>query len=149
MAVIEPHAPSAQFGFHRVGAAAAHTVVAWRGEFAAWMNSRLDIDDERRSDLILAVDEALSNAAEYAYPDGGEVTLNVQHSPNDARLDIAVSDGGTWRDVDPQTRPLARGRGIPLMRALADQFDLDRGTHGTRVSMVFTRCPGRNGHRRG
>lgn len=151
MAVIEPQAPSAQLGFHRVGVAAPDTVVAWRGEFRAWLNGRLDIDDERRCDVILAVDEALSNAAEYAYTDAhrGEVTLNVRHSPSDARLDIAISDGGRWRDADPQARPLARGRGIPLMQALADHFDLDRGADGTRVKMVFARCPGRGGHRRG
>jgi serine/threonine-protein kinase RsbW len=143
MSVIEPHAPSAQLGFHRVGAAAPATVVAWRSEFAAWLHNQLDLDDERHSDVILAVDEALSNAAEFAYRDTreGEVTLDVRYSHCDARLNIAVSDGGTWRDADPNTRSLARGRGLQLMRALADYFDLEQGSTGTRVKMAFERCP--------
>lgn len=143
MSVIEPHAPSAHLGFRRVGAAVPATVVSWRSELATWLHTQLDLDDERRSDVVLAVDEALSNAAEFAYAGsgGGEVTLEVRHSPRDSRLDIAISDGGTWRHVEQEARPLARGRGIQLMRALADCFDLDHGSHGTRVLMAFERCP--------
>jgi serine/threonine-protein kinase RsbW len=143
MSVIEPHASTAQLGFHRVGAAAPATVVAWRGEFAAWLRNQLKLDDERHSDVILAVDEALSNAAEFAYRDAseGEVTLDVRYSHCDARLNIAVSDRGNWREADPTTRSLARGRGLQLMRALADYFDLEQGSAGTRVKMAFERCP--------
>jgi serine/threonine-protein kinase RsbW len=143
MSIIEPQAPSAHFGFHRVGAAAPATVVAWRSEFAAWLRNRLDLDDERRSDVILAVDEALSNAAEFAYAGAadGDVTLDVRYSRTDARLNIEISDTGTWREIDPAARSLARGRGLQLMRALSDYFDLDQGPHGTRVRMAFEGCP--------
>ena len=143
MSVIEPQAPSAHHGFHRVGAAAPATVVAWRGEFATWLHSRLDLDEERRSDVILAVDEALSNAAEFAYGGCGDgnVTLDVRYFRGDARLNIEVADNGVWYERDPETRSLARGRGIQLMRALSDYFDLDRGTNGTTVRMAFEGCP--------
>lgn len=143
MSVIEPQAPSAHLGFHRVGAAAPATVVTWRREFAAWLHSRLALDDERRSDVVLAVDEALSNAAEFAYAgtDGGDVTLDVRYSDTDARLSVEIADNGTWRATDPAARSLARGRGLQLMRALSDCFDLDQGSEGTRVRMVFDGCP--------
>lgn len=144
MSVTEPQAPSAQLGFHRVGAAAPATVVAWRSEFGAWLHHRLDLDDERHGDVILAVDEALSNAAEFAYAgtDGGDVILDARYSPCDARLNIKISDTGTWREITPETRSLARGRGLQLMRALSDFFDLNHGSGGTRVLMAFERCPG-------
>ena len=144
MSITEPQTPTAQLGFHRVGAAAPATVVAWRSEFATWLHRQLDLDDERRSDVVLAVDEALSNAAEFAYAGtvGGDVTLSVSYTPCDARLDIEVADHGTWRDSDPTTQSLSRGRGLKLMCALSDYFTLDRRTDGTRVLMSFEGCRG-------
>ena len=143
MSVIEPQAPSGQLGFSRVGAAAPATVVAWRGEFGAWLHDHLDLDAERRSDIVLAVDEALSNAAEFAYLNsaGGKVTLDVRYSSHQEQLDIEVSDSGTWRESGPENRSLARGRGIQLMRALSDEFSLQQGSGGTTVLMSFMRCP--------
>lgn len=144
MSVTQPQAPTAHLGFQRVGAAAPTTVVAWRREFASWLHRKLDLDDERRSDVVLAVDEALSNAAEFAYAGtaGGDVTLNVTYTPCDARLDIEVADDGTWRETDPQAQSLSRGRGITLMRALSDYFTLDKRSDGTRVLMSFEGCRG-------
>lgn len=144
MSVTEPQAPAAQLGFHRVGAAAPSTVVAWRNEFTAWLHRQLDLDDERRSDVVLAVDEALSNAAEFAYAGtaGGDITLSVSYSPCDSRLDIEVADDGTWREIDPTAQSLSRGRGLMLMRALSDYFTLDQRSRGTRVLMTFEGCRG-------
>ncbi len=155
MCVIEPQAPSAQHGFRRVGVAAPATVVSFRRELTSWLKFRLDISDERRADIVLAADEALSNAAEFGYPSGrtGDITLEVVYSAADDRLGITVADNGTWREVDVKSRPVSRGRGLLLMEALADRVDIDRGVDGaadeaaadkgTTVVLTFERCPAR------
>lgn len=155
MCVIEPQAPSAQHGFRRVGAAAPATVVSFRHELTGWLQSRLDVSDERRADIVLAADEALSNAAEFAYRHGeaGDITLDVVYSAADESLGITVTDSGTWRDVDVGSRPVSRGRGLLLMEALADRVDIHRGVggaedeamcgKGTTVVLTFQRCPAR------
>lgn len=147
MSLTEPQAPSAQLGYRRVGAAAPATVVSWRRELTDWLQSRLDLGDERRADVVLAADEALSNAAEFAYRNGGsgDMTLEVVYSAADHRLGITVVDGGRWRDVDAERRPLSRGRGLPLMEALADGLHIERGRGGTTVALTFEQCGVRGG----
>ena len=130
-----------------MGAAAPATVVSWRHELTDWLEARLDLGAERRADVVLAVDEALSNSAEFAYRHGGsgDVTLEVAYSAPDERLAITVLDSGTWREVDDTCRPLSRGRGIPLMEALADRLDIERGAAGTTVWLTFEQCRVRRG----
>jgi serine/threonine-protein kinase RsbW len=50
-----------------------------------------------------------------------------------------VTDQGTWRDIDPETTQLRRGRGIPLMEALADRTTVDSSASGTRVCLEWDR----------
>jgi serine/threonine-protein kinase RsbW len=57
-------------------------------------------------------------------------------------LDVKVSDRGRWR---PSMRASAsvpdalRGRGIPLMRVLADDVRIDTSERGTQVSLTWAR----------
>ena len=48
-----------------------------------------------------------------------------------------MTDEGAWRITDAKKRRHTRGRGIPLMRALADQTSIDSSTTGTTVSLVW------------
>jgi serine/threonine-protein kinase RsbW len=97
-----------------------------RIEFAAWLQRRFSLDNGRLSDLVLAVNEALANAAEFAYldtPDQGTITCSASYDDDVDTLDVTVSDHGRWRPTLTSTAPAQyalRGRGIPLMRALAD-----------------------------
>ncbi|BCO65323.1 hypothetical protein MINTM006_52730 [Mycobacterium intracellulare] len=54
-------------------------------------------------------------------------------------LAVTVDDRGLWRQKAPEQRQQQmRGRGIPLMEALADEAVIDRTPHGTRVTLTWT-----------
>jgi serine/threonine-protein kinase RsbW len=136
------HADTAEAQFVRVVAAEARTVSTVRNEFGRWIRAQLALDEERVSDIVLAVNEALANAAEFAYrtfPDAGTVSIEAQHSGATGSLVVVVSDHGVWYDEDP-VRSRTRGRGIPLMRALSDGATIERKPDGTRVRLRFDNC---------
>ncbi len=82
-------------------------------------------------DLVLASGEALANAVEHSASDDGpgEVLLQLD-LPGAGELRVKVRDFGTWREGDAASD---RGRGIALMRALADRVDIERRPTGTAV----------------
>ncbi|WP_372512680.1 ATP-binding protein [Mycobacterium yunnanensis] len=50
-----------------------------------------------------------------------------------------ITDHGRW--VDPTAIVTSRGRGIMLMRAVADDLTIDGRDDGTTVCLHFHRCP--------
>jgi serine/threonine-protein kinase RsbW len=94
-----------------------------RARIAAWAGAAGLVEDTV-DDLVLATHEALANVADHAYPDaerrGGEVV-------------VVVSDRGQWRP--PATDPGWRGRGLVIIRGLAEHVELHRGPTGTAVEM--------------
>ncbi len=68
------------------------------------------------------------------------MTLQVHFDAREGVLLVKVSDHGTWRHVDPADQPNTRGRGIPLMRALADDTTISHTPNGTYVQMRFGDC---------
>lgn len=130
-------------GFVRTGPADAGTVSRMREEFARWLRDGFSLDAERFSDIVLAVYEAMSNVAEFAYPADAQdrpLSVRAQHDVAGDGLVVTVADRGEWRERDPAARAPLRGRGIPLMRALADRFTLEPSDRGTRVDMQFRQC---------
>lgn len=116
-----------------------------RVEFRNWLDRHFTLCAERFSDLVLAVSEALANAAEFAYSDtgdnaGGQRTMDVNavYDANSDTLAVTVKDRGRWRRRTG-TRDNTRGRGIPLMRVLADEADIRGTSHGTQVTLKWTR----------
>lgn len=77
--------------------------------------------------MLLAVNEALANTAEFAYVDGSDGTVDVVavQDPRRNALTVIVSDRGRWRETNPLNGQRRRGRGIPLMRTLADSVVID------------------------
>lgn len=125
----------------RVDSADALTVARMRRELSQWLRTHLALDPDRFNDVLLAANEALTNAAEFAYAGRqGTMTLRARYHPGDATLLVDVSDRGTWRHVEPQSQPNTRGRGIPLMRALADETTISATPNGTNVRMQFRDC---------
>ncbi len=111
-----------------------------RNEFAAWLGQRVELSAIRFSDVVLAVNEALANAAEFAYlKNNGVGTVDVEAVQNSdaATLTVTITDQGCWREPDPTTRGFTRGRGIPLMRALSDDLTIDTSKLGTTVCLRF------------
>lgn len=86
-------------------------------------------------DVVLAVDEAVTNVVEHAYPrECGEVRLRLV-GPGAGVLEVTVSDDGTWRP--PPTDPGFRGRGVQLIHRLADNARITHTPDGTTVSMCW------------
>jgi len=96
------------------------------------------VTEECRSDILLALAEACANAVAHATPaDSYEVTVRI----DDAECDIEVVDAGAGFDHEaplPEVPVLAEsGRGLYIIRSLADDFDLrPNSPSGTLVRFV-------------
>jgi serine/threonine-protein kinase RsbW len=112
-----------------------------RREFSDWLGQYFALDATKASDVVLAVNEAMANAAEFAYVTLARPgTMNVQadYDGTAATLTVTVTDEGAWRTTDAALRQRKRGRGIPLMHALADRATVDSSQTGTRVCLEWT-----------
>ena len=110
-----------------------------RDEFAGWLQRSFRLDAERTSDVVLAINEALANSAEYAYAGvGGFGTMDVHAWHEDGTISVVVADRGVWRSTDTLAETRSRGRGIPLMRALSDRTSIETSADGTRVLMAWS-----------
>jgi anti-sigma regulatory factor (Ser/Thr protein kinase) len=133
---LSPGAAGADFA--RTESADALAVARLRHELSQWLRSHLALDRDRLNDVLLAVNEALTNCAEYAYRGReGTMSLHAHYDDGDGTLLADVSDCGTWRHVDPGAQPNTRGRGLPLMRALSDRMTISWTSEGTSVRMRF------------
>ena len=109
---------------------------ALRRRFRGWIG--VLADDDTADDLALAVYEALANVVDHAYLGHdvpGEMTLTALASSPPAGgllLDVTVSDRGSWRECGD---PGWRGRGLPLMRRLAESTAVMTDAHGTTVTL--------------
>jgi anti-sigma regulatory factor (Ser/Thr protein kinase) len=102
-----------------------------RREVARWAG-RLGLPEEFTDDLVLATYEALANVADHAYPDGkGEARLDLQCVGG--VLEVVVRDRGAWRT--PPTDAGWRGRGLTIIRGLADEVRVQHDGDGTTVRM--------------
>jgi serine/threonine-protein kinase RsbW len=123
-------------------AADAHTVGQTRSDFDSWLRAHFALSAANRIDLMMAVNEAVTNAAEHAYfgsaCGAGSFDIDVNYHAAQDSLTVVIEDRGRWRLPDPATGPLSvRGRGIQLMRALADDVSIGTTSAGTRVRLTW------------
>ncbi len=127
--------------FERFGLVAdAGTVAMARRQFADWLKQFFDLDEVRCSDLVLAINEGLANAAEFAYVSAdrpGTIDICAVHDPQAKTLTVDITDRGTWRTPQTDPAPRTRGRGIPLMETLSDQAIIEPSSAGTRVRLEW------------
>jgi sigma-B regulation protein RsbU (phosphoserine phosphatase) len=104
-------------------------------EFVKQVCARLSLDDGLTRHIRLAVEEAVVNVMEYAYPDGQEGDVTVTAQANATRLKVTISDEG--RHFDPTQKELADvtlsaeersigGLGLLLVRELMDSINYER-----------------------
>lgn len=119
----------------------AYTVGLARTDFARWLQHRLGLTTACRTDLVLAVHEALANAAEHAYaanPGLGCMDVDAHYDPARDTLTVCVEDHGRWRAARTDAAPpRVRGRGLQLMRELAHDTTINTTAQGTRVNMTW------------
>ncbi len=98
----------------------------------------LGIDGALLDDMKLAITEACTNVVVHAYG-GDEGPLAVEMHPGADALTLVVRDQGDG--IRPRLHPestSALGLGLPLMAALADDFEIQGGEEqGTIVRMTF------------
>ena len=97
----------------------------------------IGMPNEKREELVLATYEAMANSVEHAYADlaGAEIELHAARTV-DGLVVVTVTDHGSWKP--PQGSNGIRGRGIPLMKALADDTTITSVDTGTTVTMTWT-----------
>lgn len=116
---------------HRSWPAVPEQLTAIRHQLAGWLTP-LQLTDEETADVVLAVDEAVSNAVDHAYgsDESGRVELTLWTEPG--TLSIEIVDHGHW--VAPDGHPQHdRGRGIPLMNNMVESVLIHFDKRGSRV----------------
>jgi phosphoserine phosphatase RsbU/P len=114
-----------------------------RAELRQWLGARRWPEDDGE-DLVLAVSEAVSNAAEHAYdsgdPSAGErdalvaVVATELLDTGGSQVKVVVDDFGFWRS-GPSDNGF-RGHGLPLIGQLMASYDVEHRRTGTRVTMI-------------
>ncbi|WP_227982484.1 SpoIIE family protein phosphatase [Nocardia spumae] len=104
-----------------------------RRALAAWLASAA-VGHDLAADLVSAANEACTNSIEHAYRTGaaGRVVVTAQCAHGSVLIEVI--DTGTWRPLPED--PGYRGRGLAMMRALADEVDIDHTDTGTRVRLT-------------
>lgn len=93
--------------------------------------------DGRTDDVLLAVNEAVSNAVRHAYP-GGSGTVDLDLSDEDDAVIVVVRDQG--RGPHGHDDSAGSGFGIEIMQAVADSASIvARPGGGTEVRLAFRR----------
>jgi PAS domain S-box-containing protein len=108
-----------------VGEPAALT--SFREALRRWL-SEVGAGEQEIHDITMACNEACQNAIEHAYGLAPE-PFDVELARRDGAVVIAVRDRGGWREAVSGER----GRGLPLMRALMDDVDIEQRPTGSTV----------------
>ncbi|MGW5051873.1 ATP-binding protein [Actinokineospora sp. NPDC004072] len=118
-----------------------------RERLKAWLRrhrwSPAQIDD-----LVLVVNEAVTNSVEHGYgasaerarpPAAIEVACRIRvDATGDRQVEMTVRDRGRWR---PPTEPGNRGKGLSLMRACSERMELVHDDEGTTVTVLSRPIP--------
>jgi anti-sigma regulatory factor (Ser/Thr protein kinase) len=118
-------------------------VVAFVRSAIACVLDREDWPAESAGRVLLASNEALTNAIEHGSPAGGRVDVDLCVTPD--RADIRIVDEGVPGDATPRLPtvppPLTaeRGRGLLIMSRIADDFEMLPVGDGTEVHVGFWR----------
>ena len=104
-------------------------------EFIDTLCEELEIDMATVMSLNLAMEEAVVNVMEYAYPEGTTGEVSIEAVADDTRLYFIISDSGkpfdptAKADVDTtlsaEERPIG-GLGIHLIRQIMDDVSYER-----------------------
>ena len=120
-----------------------------RAELRRWLVA-LRWPEEEAADIVLAVDEAVSNAVEHAFPPGApdgtvEVVAEVEPVDRQRRLRVRIRDTGRWLPRPGPEEDVNRRRGLPMMSVLMAEVLIHRGgpapSDGTVVTLLSPPVP--------
>jgi anti-sigma regulatory factor (Ser/Thr protein kinase) len=117
-----------------VRAATVDSLAAIRSVVSTWARGA-GLPADALVDLLLAVGEATANVVDHAYRGGApgsvEVDLQVRARRSGRVIVARIRDHGRWRPESPPSRD--RGRGLPMIRALAEKLRVATTAQGTEV----------------
>ena len=115
--------------------ARARSVTLLRRALREWLDDE-GVDEDTTENILLAVGEAVTNAAEHACPER-DCAVELLAGPRVCGPGIAVmvNDDGAWRP--PPGDPGWRGRGMQLMDRLARRASIESGADGTTVRLCW------------
>ncbi|RCW39953.1 anti-sigma regulatory factor (Ser/Thr protein kinase) [Halopolyspora algeriensis] len=127
---------TAELGYHAVPASA-DRLPALRRALMDWA-TQAGLSADNVEALGLSSYEAMANVVEHAYTDGdGVLDLTAVCLPAENRVRVTVADRGEWT-VPPARPDMRNGRGLPLIRRLADESEVVAGSVGTTVRMWWS-----------
>jgi anti-sigma regulatory factor (Ser/Thr protein kinase) len=95
--------------------------------------SEVGLQGEPAWDLMLATTEAVTNAVQHGKAWPNDCILFVTR-PCSRGLQVEVSDLGTFDStLEPAALDATSGRGVQIIAALVDRFEVSRGDSGTIV----------------
>ncbi|WP_410573455.1 SpoIIE family protein phosphatase [Amycolatopsis sp. cmx-4-61] len=101
----------------------------------AWL-ANAAIEPDLAQDVLVAAGEACANSVEHAYGSDAGATAHLAARLTGAHLVVTVTDRGRWRQPPPDNHVL-RGRGVPMMEALADTVTFRHDPAGTTVTLEW------------
>ncbi|MFS8096958.1 SpoIIE family protein phosphatase [Lentzea alba] len=122
---------------HRTTPAEPEQLSGLRRAVSEW-TAAAGLTEDQSYDLLLAYGEAAANAVDHAY-DGNPGTFDTHVVHTGGAAQVTVEDHGAWRPAPPN--PGHRGRGLRMIRALADDVDLHTGATGTTIRFRFATSP--------
>jgi len=115
---------------HLVLPARPDVLASLRRSIRRWLDA-CGVEEEDALEIVLACNEAFSNAVEHAYgPADGTVDVSAQLEGPDVR--VTIRDFGRWRAARGENR----GRGLLLMHKLMDSVHVERQPEGTEVQLT-------------
>ncbi|RKT89086.1 serine/threonine-protein kinase RsbW [Saccharopolyspora antimicrobica] len=111
-------------------------ILALRDELTTWGRDA-GLSREAVGALALACYEAMANVIEHAYAGVGTVDVEAVHLAAESRVEITVTDRGSWAPPDSE-QATGRGQGLPLIRRLADEAVITPRGSGTVVRMSWS-----------
>jgi serine/threonine-protein kinase RsbW len=114
----------------------------------SWLTS-IDWPDTDQHDIVIAVNEAIANVIDHAYPPGtvGRVHLHawstLDHRNQERRVIAAITDRGSWRHEHRRPGSEHRGRGLLMMTGCMAEVHIECAAGGTSIVLVSTPAPAR------
>ena len=108
--------------------------------------SKHNVHESHYGNILIALTEAVNNAIHHGNRLDPNKTVTLGYEVKDGRIIFLVQDQGPGFDhehlpdpTDPQNLEKPHGRGVFLMRALADSVEFT--DHGATVAMAFSLQP--------
>ena len=105
-----------------------------RSALRSWLG-QAGLGPDQVQNVLIATGEAVANAIEHGHRDRPEGMVSLRATALVDRLQVTVTDNGTWKTPRKVVTGVGRGRGIGLMRGLMEDFTIDYGDAGTTVHL--------------